>query len=111
MIDEAIRDLARRAGIAVEWNDFAGRLKSVAPDVLRRILEELGLPSTTRGDLLNSRRLLQRKSTVQALPPRITAPAGRPTRLDVGANQPQAARLSLESGDTREISLSPVRGR
>ena len=44
MTDEAIRDLARRAGIAVEWNDYAGRPKTVAPDVLRHMLEALGLP-------------------------------------------------------------------
>ena len=44
MNDEAVRDLARRAGIAVEWNDYAGRPQVVAPDALRRILDALGLP-------------------------------------------------------------------
>ena len=42
MNDEAVRDLARRAGIAVEWNDYAGRPQVVAPDVLQRILDALG---------------------------------------------------------------------
>ena len=60
MTDEAIRDLATRAGIAVEWHDHAGDPKIVAPEVLRRMLEALGLPCSTRGDLLASRRLLQR---------------------------------------------------
>ena len=101
MSDEAIRDLAHRAGIAVEWHDVTGRQRTVAPDVLRHMLEALGLPCATRGDLLASRRLLQRRSTVQALPPLITATAGRPTRLDVGANEPVGARLSLEAGGTR----------
>ena len=56
MNDDAVRDLARRAGIAVEWKGYAGRPHSVAPDVLRRILEALGLPSSSRGDLVASRK-------------------------------------------------------
>jgi 4-alpha-glucanotransferase len=66
MFDEAIRDLARRAGIAVEWNDYAGRPKTVAPDVLRQMLAALGLPCATRGDVLASRKRLQRRATLQA---------------------------------------------
>ena len=56
MNDEALRDLARRAGIAVEWHDYANRPHDVAPDALRRILAALGLPADTRGDLAASRR-------------------------------------------------------
>ncbi|HEX4173598.1 MAG TPA: 4-alpha-glucanotransferase [Acetobacteraceae bacterium] len=111
MTDEVLNDLARRAGIAVEWNNFSGEPKVVAPDVLRRILDALGLPTATRGDLLHSRKQLQRRSTVQALPPLITATAGRPTRLDVGAGESQMAQLRLENGAARDVSLMPVRGR
>jgi len=111
MNDEVLKDLARRAGIAVEWNDFAGRPKVVAPDVLRGILDALGLPTASRNDLLHSRKLLQRRSTVPMLPPLITATAGRPTRLDVGASEAENAQLRLENGDTRNLSLTPVRGR
>jgi 4-alpha-glucanotransferase len=111
MNDEAVRDLASRAGIAVEWHDVGGCKHMVTPDVLRQILDALGLPSSTRGDLVASRKLLGRRSTVQALPPLITATAGRPTRLDVGASEARHARLMLESGDERDLSLLPVRGR
>jgi 4-alpha-glucanotransferase len=111
MTDEAIRDLARRAGVAVEWNDYAGRPQVVADDVLRAILEALGLPWATRGDLAASRQQLQRRSTTQSLPPLITAIAGRPTRLDVGASEPVSARLTLETGGSHDITLLPVRGR
>jgi 4-alpha-glucanotransferase len=111
MSDEAVRDLARRAGIAVEWTDFAGRTKTAKPDVLRSILASLGVPCGTRGDLLASRKRLLRKPTVHALAPLVTATAGRPSRLDVGANERQSALLSLESGEMREIALAPVRGR
>jgi 4-alpha-glucanotransferase len=111
MSDEAIRDLANRAGIAVEWHDVTGRQRTVTPEVLRHMLEALGLPCGTRGDLLASRRLLQHRATVQALPPLITGTAGRPIRLDVGANEPIGARLSLAAGGTEDVQLSPVRGR
>ena len=111
MIDEAIRDLATRAGIAVEWHDHAGNPKMVPPEVLRCMLEALGLACSTRSDVLASRRLLQRRSTMQGLPPLITATAGRPTRLDVGANEPCDARLCLETGESQDLQLSPVRGR
>src|SRR5580704_10564795 len=69
MNDEAVRDLARRAGIAVEWNDYAGRPQVVAPDVLQRILDALELPSTTRGDLLDSRKQVSRRASPTTLPP------------------------------------------
>ena len=111
MNDEAVRDLARRAGIAVEWNDYAGRPQVVAPDVLQRILDALELPSTTRGDLLDSRKQVSRRASPTTLPPLITATAGRPTRLDVGAGDPSVARLILETGETRDVTLAPVRGR
>jgi 4-alpha-glucanotransferase len=111
MNDEAVRDLARRAGIAVEWHDFADRPNVVAPDVLRRILGALGLPCATRGDFMASRRQLMRNASLQALPPLVTATAGRPTRLDAGASEPRRARLEFETGGGRDISLSPVRGR
>jgi hypothetical protein len=32
--DETIHDLARRAGIAVDWTNAAGEPQRVAPDVL-----------------------------------------------------------------------------
>jgi 4-alpha-glucanotransferase len=111
MNDEALRDLARRAGIAVEWQDYASRPHVVSPDSLRRILAALGLPATTRGDLAASRRLLAKRATLADLPPLITATAGRPTRLDLGASEPLAARLVPERGPPRELTLTPARGR
>src|SRR5262245_39785323 len=79
MNDDAVRDLAVRAGIAIEWQDISGKLHVVAPDVLRRILAALGLPSGNRGDAVASRKLLAQRSTFATLPPLITATAGRPT--------------------------------
>ena len=111
MNDEVTRDLGRRAGIEVEWRDAAGHDAVVAVDVLRRILEALGLPCRTRGDLASSRRQLTRKSTLAALAPLITTTAGRPTRLEVAGDAPRNARLLLESGGARDLTLQPTRGR
>lgn len=111
MNDEAVRDLARRAGIAVEWSDYAGQPHVVASDTLRHILDALGLPSASRGDLLASRRQLGRRSSLATLPPLVTATAGRPTRLDVGASEPYRGQLILASGSTSDVSLRPARGR
>ena len=111
MNDEALRDLARRAGIAVEWHDYANQPHVVAPDALCRILAALGLPADTRGDLAASRRLLSKRATLADLPPLVTATAGRPTRLDLGAAEALPAQLKLERGGSRDLTLTPARGR
>jgi len=111
MSDDVLRDLARRVGIAVEWQDYAGTSHIVPAAVLRRVLAALGLPADTGRELSASRRLLTKRSSLAGLPPLITAVAGRPTRLDVGGNEAQSAGLVLENGESRDISLLPARGR
>jgi 4-alpha-glucanotransferase len=111
MSDEVLRDLARRAGIAVEWQDYAGRPRVVTAEVLQRVLAALGLPADTSRELSSSRRLLTKRSSLADLPPLVTAVAGRPTRLDVGGNEAQPAELVLERGETRHVALLPARGR
>jgi len=111
MSDDVLRDLARRVGIAVEWQDFSGQTHVVSAAVLRRVLAALGLPADTGRELSASRRMLTRRSSLADLPPLVTAVAGRPTRLDVGGNEAQAAELMLERGETRHVALLPARGR
>lgn len=111
MSDDVVRDLARRAGIAVEWQDYAGKTHVVAPPVLRRVLAALGLPADTSREISASRRLLTKRSGLADLPPLVTAVAGRPTRLDVGGSESQPAELALENGEVRQVALLPARGR
>jgi 4-alpha-glucanotransferase len=111
MSDEILRDLAQRAGIAVEWQDYAGRTHVVTPTVLRRVLAALGLPVDTSREMSASRRLLTKRTAIADLPPLLTAVAGRPTRLEVGGNETQPAELLLEQGNTRQLALLPSRGR
>ena len=85
--------------------------RSSRPTSLRRILAALGLPADTRGDLAASRRLLAKRATLADLPPLVTATAGRPTRLDLGAADPRPAKLMLERGAPATSTLTPARGR
>ena len=48
MNDAAVEDLARRAGIAIEWRDNANKQRRVSADSLRRILAALQLPCAGR---------------------------------------------------------------
>jgi hypothetical protein len=47
MNDTAVHALARRAGIAVEWRDYANKQHRVPTDNLRRIVAALQLPCDT----------------------------------------------------------------
>src|ERR1700733_7169757 len=73
MSDEILRDLAQRSGIAVEWQDYAGRSHVVAPPVLRRVLDALGLPAGSSRELSSSRRLLMKRTGLADLPPLVPA--------------------------------------
>jgi 4-alpha-glucanotransferase len=111
MSDEFLHDLARRAGIAVEWQDHAGVSRTVGAETLRAILRALDLPADTSRELSASRRILSRRTGMADLPPMVTGIAGRPTRLDIGGNEAQPAKVILESGEVRDVSLLPARGR
>ena len=111
MSDDVLRDLARRAGIAVEWQDYAGR-----PHVVSRAgsAPRAGRPRSSRR--YRSRTVGQPPPAEQAEQPGrpaalVTAVAGRPTRLDVGGNERRPAELLLERAERAQIALLPARGR
>src|SRR5690242_9964251 len=111
MNDDTLRALARRAGIAVEWQDISGRSRVVAPDILRRILFALGLPCGTDADMAESQRRLAPSATADTLPPLVTTNVGGATLLDVAADQATSAQLQLEDGRTRDLRLQPEQGK
>ena len=61
MTDDAVYNLARRAGIAVDWRDYANRPHRVSLDTLRCVLAALGLPCETADDLAHSRQSLDER--------------------------------------------------
>ena len=102
MNDAAVRELARRAGIAVRWTDYADKRRRVPLDTMRRILTALGLPCDTEDDLSHSRRLLDGAQT----PPLITTTAGHAVDLPIrAAGDPPRARLIDERGAVAEVEV------
>lgn len=104
MTDEAVQALARRAGIALRWRDYADKPHRVSIETARRILGALGLPCSTAADIAHSERQLESS----AMPPLITAPVGAPIDVPIRADQPPAsARIVTEDGATMKITVRP----
>ena len=109
-MDDAIRELAREAGIANDWIDAAGAPRRVSIGSIRGILDALGLSSASAADIAESRACL-RKATSDART-FVTATIGNPialTGLSIGKDAP--AELSLEAGETKGVTVRAMRGR
>jgi 4-alpha-glucanotransferase len=102
MNDAAIHALARRAGIDAEWTDYANKPHRVATESLVRILEALGLPCRTAGDVAHSETLL----TPASPPPLVTAVAGETIRLSIAGLSPGSVKLTLEDGTSTEFKAA-----
>jgi 4-alpha-glucanotransferase len=89
--DETVRDLASRAGIAVDWIDANNRPQRVSANSLRRILDALDLDGEAR------------------LPRLITTTLGAATPLP-DLRERKAAELMLEGSAPRSIVLEPAHG-
>ena len=98
MNDHDLRDLARDAGIAVEWRDVNGNDHEVGPEPMRAILAALGLPAGSDAEIRESRERLQESR--RGLPPLCTALAGEAVLLGL-PGEPEY-RLQLENGEVRE---------
>jgi 4-alpha-glucanotransferase len=106
MNDAAVRELARRAGIAVQWTDYAGKRRRVPLDTLRRILAALGLPCATEDDLSQS----QRRLDAAPPPPLITATVGQ--AIDLPLEKPAAPshlHIVYEDGSGAELAVCRTR--
>jgi 4-alpha-glucanotransferase len=93
MSDDALRKLARAAGLYVEWTDANGRPQEVKPDTLRAALNALGYPTDNDSDIVESQRRLDRES--RALPPLIAAVESEAIRV----GHAKRARLRLPDGE------------
>jgi 4-alpha-glucanotransferase len=102
--DDALRALAHEAGVAVEWQNYTGEPRAVTPEVLRKVLDALGYPCGNTDEIEESRHRLGAAEGFDALPPLVTAIAGRPLRLTLSAEAPRRVRLLLESGAARDIA-------
>jgi 4-alpha-glucanotransferase len=106
-VDDAIRELARDAGIANDWTDAAGRPQRVAIDTLRGVLGALGIPCTSEAEIAESgARLREAKGGARTF---ITATTGKVIPLP-DDDAKAAAALILEDGTRRPIRLRQARG-
>ena len=101
MNDEAIRTLARRAGVAVDWTDVAGVAHQVSIPSLAGVLSGLGFPCATPADLADSKRRL---AVDHRAWPTLTSTVGTPTILR-GPEHPGNAELMLEDGTRTPVKL------
>ncbi|MFE0757235.1 4-alpha-glucanotransferase [Inquilinus sp. NPDC058860] len=89
LADDALRDRARRAGIAPDWTDVTGQARSVAPETLERLLALIGADEPTA-----------------SVPPLVTGVVHQAIPLPPEAGT-GAAVLVLESGDRADITVHP----
>jgi len=106
MSDAAVRDLARNVGIAISWEDHAGKRRRVDLAVLRRILAALGLPCDTGDELRHSREAIRARAGKNPSP-LITATTGEPVLLADGHEDLRAPmRLTYDDGTTADVRPS-----
>ena len=103
MKDEALHDIAGRAGVMVEWRDYADRPHTVAADSLRAILSALGLPTETSDDLAQSNHVVEQRVS----PPLITASVGERIPLTFSSADvvPKRVLLCEENGIKHDRTL------
>jgi len=106
-VDDAIRELARDAGIANEWTDAADKPQRVTVETLRSILTALELPCATANDIAESRARLRKQSG--AAQTFFTATTGKVIDLPGFADE-GAAELALENGESQPIRLRVQNG-
>jgi len=105
LTDDEVRDLARDAGIVVDWTDAADRPQTTSPGVLHQILDALGLPCRTEGDAADSRERLRRDRAL--IPPLVIADAGQTLSLRPEWTDGQASiELITESGEVHKLDLN-----
>jgi 4-alpha-glucanotransferase len=102
-VDDAVRELAREAGIANEWTDAGDKPRRVSVETLRSILTALELPCATKADIAESRaRLREYAGRSRAF---LTAMAGSAIPLP-GLPDGETAELVLESGKCPTVALT-----
>ena len=101
MTDDSVYNLARRAGIVVDWRDYANRPHRVSLDTLRCVLAALGLPCETADDLAHSRQSVDER----VVPPLITATVGNLCTCPAEGNQPPRLRIAYEDGDVADVTV------
>jgi 4-alpha-glucanotransferase len=105
MSDEQLNRLAKAAGLSIDWIDADGRDQKVKPEVLRAILNGLGLQADSDDDIERSLQKLDEGDGASSVPPLLTADQGSPLDLSAYFEPATAYSLVLEDGQQHEGSL------
>lgn len=104
MSDAALAELAEAAGLAARWQDYRSEWRDVSPEVLRRVLHQLGLPAATAAEAGDSRALLAGRPA----PTMLTADAGGVLPLPAWfAAQGQIELIREETGERTQLPVMP----
>ena len=98
MSNEQLHILAARAGLSVDWIDANGRLQTVSPEALRKVLDGLGYPAESAEDICISLQRLHKSSTPSAVPPLLTLDHGSLLDLSTWFAPKTPFVLNLEDG-------------
>ncbi|MEO3759470.1 4-alpha-glucanotransferase [Mycobacterium sp. B14F4] len=101
--DASLAELARRYGVATEYEDWTGRSIAVAETTLISVLDALGVAAGTEDDRAAALVALDRGYWARSLPPVIVGRAGaaRPFWVHVTHGDPVGLWLRLEDGSVR----------
>ncbi|WP_321872804.1 4-alpha-glucanotransferase [Burkholderia ubonensis] len=100
---DALLQLARQAGIAIDWQDAAGNARRVDADTVRAILSAFGLPCMTPRQCGESAARLREAEQAVNAPPLLIARCGEPTPLPwLGGRGRMRYRLHWEDGGTHD---------
>ncbi len=110
-LSEELRELARSYGVQVDYLDMSKKLKTASAGSLLAVLRALGVEIEGEADAGRALRDWSRKSWRTRLEPVIVAWDGEPGRLDLNfprtlCESSLSCRLTLESGEVREWSIS-----
>ena len=96
-------ELARRYGVATEYEDWTGRHTTVADTTLIAVLDALGVSASTEGERTAALRAHDRDHWARSLPPAIVGRSGVASSfwVHVTHGDPAGLWLRLEDGSVR----------
>ncbi|MFC7395750.1 4-alpha-glucanotransferase [Chelatococcus sp. GCM10030263] len=101
MTDDArLQQLARKAGIAVEWIDARDEPQVVDMGTIRYLLDALGFPCRSDHDIAESLRMLEEEASTRGASFIVTR-VGQATPIEIGS-APKPFRITLEDGRVME---------
>lgn len=98
MSDERLHRLAEAAGLSIDWVDADGQDQRVRPEVLRAVLNGLGLAADSDSEIDTSLEKLDAIAGTSNLPPLVTLDQGTALELELYFEPSTPYELTLEDG-------------